>query len=241
MSGDNAAFFARMMETASRIEAVKGESLSQLFRCSLHFPLLEAMASVVYPREGRSGVKVRKLIWRFGDWPEGDRVSMVLIARLLEEQPEPVYQAARAELRRRIGTWSRAHRVPLSQDPEYDDVRKLLGGATAVGPHKLQRFRHIQLLWDTRNAVVHVLEHMPWFALDLFEGEEPCYFPLPDGDGWGFPFGGPFYPEGFLKSLVITCARNLLRYCDENRIEAAEMSAIAAEYRWPGWLPVGGE
>jgi hypothetical protein len=237
MSLSNSAIQARILAIMEFIGQIPRTDVGELYRNLLYFPLLDVMGSIYEPKNRGSGAKIRSLIDRFGNWQDKDRVSVVLLARLLSTLRDPSLETAQKHLTSIIDQWPPiSQMIPISDDISYREAKKILGGIDKIEGYWLRQFTHKYLLWSSRNTMVHAMDLRPWEGVDIFEGKEPYYH-------WITPFGmrrpklaGPIYPEGFLIQLVNECRHNLFQYCESQGISAIDNLHESKELRWPNWL-----
>lgn len=146
---------------AADLEQLAVPEGSRHFKKTLCLSLIEALAAGRYPSAGPKERFV-KLVARFGDWTDGDRISVPHLVAALERSDDDRLRAVRAQYYKILKSWggAPAPRPIQTCDPQWAEVRKEWPAEPEIVPllgGKLQptHLRHVELLYDYRNTLVH--------------------------------------------------------------------------------------
>jgi hypothetical protein len=188
-------FVLQVQQRQGEAAAVQNES----FRKVLYLVMTDALAKVRFPRESSNRTRFLTFVRTFGDWADGERVSLPQLELALAERTD-VCPDLRAFVSGRLGGWDPGRTFyPLANDP--------LPAEFPEGHRDLEPYQHLSLLWEMRNTLIHEFRH-PGRGLDFTESDSPHYLQVqvePEGpSGWELVM-----PVGFLQCLHRRCAENL--------------------------------
>lgn len=238
-----ATHFRSQIALVERLETGEGRGVHhQILYCAI----LDAMSKPVFPRspaDNRS--RFVRFLEKFGDWADGQRISLVHLERLLSLHPDPAFEDLRLFAKERLAKWRLEHGwiVPLKSDPLEGDV----AGLWPKGPEHekplgigLKYLSHLALLWRYRNSLMH--EYRPsgggW---DIGESPDPYYHhvtelisaqPRVSRNLWEL-----VYPRPFLHRLCETSLANLAAYLKRNALNPFDSIVFGpywlSELNWP--------
>lgn len=164
------------------------------------------------------------IVANFGNWPDHIRISAPHLSYLLENLRAPAYKNARQFIADVIAKNTGGSFVPLSRDPELEEVRKLWPvppEQKLVGQLSLASFTHLNLLYQYRNSLVHELRE-PGYGIEFSDDrEEPFYHGMTTvgDDGSQKQTLELVYPLNFYFLLTETVIKNVDKYLREDRID----------------------
>jgi len=197
---ENLELLLRFDSILGDIENIKTDGYGKMYRSILYFSLIDIISTIYLPKQKNSGPRFKRVIEKLSDWREGQRVCLILLWKFIHKMNDARFEDAQSEILNRIYKFpQRGELITLKYDMTYKEVIKVLEGIEVIGKRKVRAFRHIDLLWESRNAMIHTLTPTPWESIDLFEGSEPYYMRVNLLDLSDKKISGPIYPVGFLK------------------------------------------
>jgi hypothetical protein len=234
-------FFDYLRESIERINGLcesVHDGQCRLFKKTLLFTFLDGLStSVVDARQGGHQIGLRSFLVDYGDWEQGNRISLPHLCRWLEINPAAMTETGREIFRARLATWEDGEIRRTDEDPLFDDVCKFLGDSGPNLQQQLCNITHAGLLVHQRNCLVHEFMHNG-VNLEFPDDESPYYMLLKSfTKSFGTKDGGPgvwqlFYPSGFLFWLARRCLMNLESYLLEHRVDPRESYSLGS-YLWP--------
>jgi hypothetical protein len=206
------------------IDEISGDN-SVLFKKILYVSFLDSLSSCVYPGRGNKERFV-SMLERFSKWEDRDRVSLPHLGKFVQITSDPLLEQARKYVTPKLKTWQErsCHVISISEDPRIDEIEdKSWKTNKETGIHvSLTDFKHISLLYQLRNALVHQfqsrgdemgnlrqLDHPYYQRVQIFDGTledmKPVRFEL-------------VYPTQFLKSLSEKTLENVVDYLKDGNI-----------------------
>jgi hypothetical protein len=165
------------------------------------------------------------VVANFGNWPNHSRISAPHVGYLLENLRAPAYENARRFITDIIARNSDGSFVPLSKDPELEDIRKLWPvppDQKVVGQLSLTSFSHLNLLYQYRNSLVHELRE-PGYGMEFHKDhDEPFYHGMTTVGDKHSPAKQTLelvYPLKFYFLLTESVIGNVDKYLRNNRID----------------------
>ncbi len=165
------------------------------------------------------------IVANFGAWLNHSRVSAPHVSYLLANLRSPVYESARKFISDVIAKNSDGGFVPLSKDPELEEIRKLWPvppEQKLVGQLSLVSFTHLNLLYQYRNSLVHELRE-PGHGMEFHNNhDEPFYHGMTTVGADGSPQKRTLelvYPLSWYFHLTETVIGNVEKYLRKNRID----------------------
>lgn len=174
------------------------------FQRILYMTVLDALSKAVFPAESSNRRRMVDFFVQFSRWgPDARRVSLPHLRRLLEKAEDLVPdEALRQFVSKKMDQWPCIGYIPLARDPDIDEVVGLWPDTDPMGL-KLHRFRHCDLLYESRNYLVH--EHrQQGRSIELGDHVTPSYQHQSILDETGKVCEHAFelvYPPGFLRTL----------------------------------------
>ena len=135
------------------------------FRKVLYLVMVDALSKVRYPKEASNRVRFVNFVREFGEWADGERVSLPQL-QLVLSQPgiEPCPTLAEF-LERRMPAWAEPTIHILTNNPLPDEL--------PVGHRQTwEPCQHYSLLWEMRCTLIHEFRH-PGLGHGLTESNEP--------------------------------------------------------------------
>lgn len=210
----------------------------RLFKKTLLFTFLDGLStSVKDAQQGGHQKGLRSFLVAYGDWENGNRISLPHLCRWLEINPAVMSEVAVESFRARLAVWEDGEIHHADEDPLFDDVSRFLDDSQPTLSHQLYNITHAGLLVHQRNCLVHEFMHSG-VNLEFPDDESPYYMFLDSFDRSVRTEGDEpgvwqlFYPSGFLFSLARRCLVNFERYLLENRIDPRESYSLGS-YLWP--------
>lgn len=209
----------------AEIEALESQH-GELYRKLLFVGVLDTLAGTVMPRRSNKE-RFTGFVRRFCKWSDGERVSLPHLVQLLRKNPDPAF----GNLRK----WALAKYnqlpvhsgvlMPISQDPDFDDVKKEWPGSSdhraPIEGIDLKSLTHINLLYTYRNALVHELR-MLGYGMDFRENSvDPYYHGMTSvGEDPGLILSTVelVYPWRFVQQLCATGIAEIRSYFLDNRL-----------------------
>jgi hypothetical protein len=165
------------------------------------------------------------IVANFGDWGNHSRVSAPHLGYLLRNLRSPSFQPVRKFIVEVIRRNSNGGFVTLSDDPEFDEVRKLWPVAPEqklLNQLSLSSFTHLNLLYHYRNSLVHELRE-PGHGMEFHEQhEEPFYHGMTTLESDRFAGEETLelvYPLKFYFKLAESVLGNVEQYLRNNAID----------------------
>lgn len=165
------------------------------------------------------------IVTNFGDWPDHSRISAPHVGYFLRGLRSPAYEAARRFIAEVVRQNSHGGFVPLSSDPQFDEVRKLWPvppEQRLVNQLSLSSFTHLNLLYHYRNSLVHELRE-PGHGMEFHDDHDaPFYHGMTtvESDGSaGEQTLELVYPLKFYFGLTERILDNVERYLRNNAID----------------------
>jgi hypothetical protein len=176
------------------------------FRKVLYLVMLDALARVRFPENKSIGSRFRDFIRQYGDWPDGERVSLPQ-AQIVLSLHADIALEVRTFVATRLALFDEGTYQGLQLDPFPHEF------PVPLGP--LENCQHVALLWEFRNALLHEFRH-PGRGVDFeTHRESPYYLGVWSADGseatWEL-----LIPDQFLNTLALRCLDNLVIWLRTN-------------------------
>jgi len=170
------------------------------FRKALYVSMLDGLSVCADPDadETKSGDRFRAFLLDIAKWKDGERISLPQAALYFETDDE-----MSAAIAVRLNAWAWGQPQPITSDPfknqlpDHRDLRKL---------------RHVNLLWQFRNSMLHAFADPSGF--DLGNHSEPYYVGVTTTKRWHL-----IIPEQFLRNLLLSSLDALIAFCRENSFD----------------------
>lgn len=210
----------------------------RLFKKTLLFALLDGLATPCKGSKPRRHQKnFRSFLVNFGDWEQGDRISLPHLCRWLEINPTAMSEAGREFFLDKLTGWSAGEIHHTDDDPTFEDVCRSLDEGQLRSSDQLGNITHAGLLVHQRNCLVHEFNHNG-VNIEFPDDVSPYYLFLgswdkvletrEDGQGvWQL-----LYPSGFLFWLARRCLANFELFLLQNRINPRSSYSLGS-YLWP--------
>lgn len=212
-------FIGYFRDQIEKIHKIDGGESTNLFRQILYNSLLDALSrTTAYPKKGNRE-RIVEFVRNFCDWSSCEKVSLPQIVRLLEKVPEPGFSNLRQYAFSELDKWRGKDFVNISQDPDYNEVKKLWPKDIQKPLENIQIdfFQHVNLFYQYRNSLVHELRK-PGYGMEFPENKEPYYHPMLDCETkqttWEL-----VYPTRFYDRLCETAIKKLNEYYMKDRID----------------------
>ena len=205
------------------ISNLKVEDYDRIYKKLLFSSMIDALSRIVYPRKG-SRDRFIEFVKKFGDWKEGNNVSLTHLIRLITKCPEPEFQDLRKLAYAAIKDWSSGELVTLDRDidfnlalskfPKEKSFNKIFDEVNLIS------LQHYSLLYAYRNSLVHEFRP-PSSDFDRSYHDFPFYMHLTkmkseysSEEAWILN-----YPVQFYIWLTNNCINNLEAYLIENKLD----------------------
>lgn len=218
-------FKVYLEDKLSSIDSVHSNNDNVLFKKLLYVSFLDSISSCVYPkRQNRD--RFITMLSRFSQWRDRDRISLPHLARFVQLSSDPLLEDARQYVNPIIEGWQHRNRkILISEDPLMDDKLKSINWKKNADYGillSLDDFKHSNLLYQLRNALVHQFQSTGnEMKNSMIEIEEPFYQVVHTFDeNHSFkPLRFELvYPVNFLKNLVNTTLNNVIEYLKKGNI-----------------------
>lgn len=150
----------------------------RLLKKNILVSMLDALSRTTSNYADGNRERFTGIVANFGDWPHHARVSAPHVSYFLRNLRSPAYEGARALIAEIIRRNSSGQLVKLSNDPEFEEVRKLWPVSSdqkLVNQLSLSSFTHLNLFYQYRNSLAHELRE-PGRGMDFHENhDEPFY------------------------------------------------------------------
>lgn len=217
-------FISHFTKEIGQIKEISGPSI-ETFRKTLYVSLIDAVSRSVYVRKKGNRDRFVSLIRNFSNWETKERVSLPHLIRLLELNPDPVFEPVREKAFELFSTWQASWgNIPLTHDPEFKEIDKLWPKdkeyRMPIEGISLESLTHTHLLYAYRNTLVHELR-TSGYGMELEEDKKPFYHDL---DSYDSSEGPPsvtielVYPTQFFHNLSLSIISNLEEYLIRNDI-----------------------
>ena len=211
---------------SKRIEAINTAELSDFtddFKKTLYVAIIDGLSKSVFPRS-RNRDRFTSFIEQFGDWDEGNRISLPHLVKLLSLTPEPKYEKARRFANDEYSKWFQGEIIYLKKDPKIVKVKRYWPEQTStklINEVRLDSIQHYQLIYSYRNSLIH--ESRPLgFPMDEIDNGKPFYVHITKYDEtpknithvWQLN-----YPDVFFQNICESSLNNLKNYLLRNTID----------------------
>lgn len=221
-------YFERQLEVISKIDidwnALPGSTLEdyqvRFYQKILLVSGLDALAGIRFPKSnhprlnGRNRERLVRFVKEFGNWPEGELVSIPFLKnrldsnRLSEETLTDYVNTKLANLDIDAGG-----QIPITSiDEQMDNLMKL--AATEKGEESIEDCQHFSLLYRYRNYLVHEWRE-PGSSMEIDSlSREPYYHGYIDDPEWYL-----VYPLRLFQELFNSSVSNMKEYLLKNSID----------------------
>ncbi len=190
-----------------------------MFKKTLAMSLLDALSNIIYgSKDNRK--RFVTFLEKFGDWPDGARMSIPHLHRALELDLSPDLELLRLHIRDELDTWRKSNgEISLGNDIEKAKVIDLFpsGADHRLIGIDIPKFNHYNLMYESRNGLVHEFRELGYGFEDL-SSKSPFYHQSPitinsnkEPYSWEL-----VYPFEFVVSLIKTTLKNLESYLKRN-------------------------
>jgi hypothetical protein len=162
------------------------------FRMVLYLVMIDALGKVRFPEQQENRKRFIDFVQAHGGWSDGERVSLPqaeLALRKIGGPPEQVTFVSR-----RLGRWEEATFHDLCEDPLGMEFPHPLG--------ELERCRHVSLLWEFRNTLLHEFRQ-PGLGMDFGVRRDTVHYMQVESErALGQSTWELIIPDGFLEQLA---------------------------------------
>ena len=211
-----------------KIKRLKAYDLNledNLFKKNIIVSILDTIARTTSNPTDGNRERFTGVIEHFGDWPDHSRLSAPHVDYLLRHLRSPAFEDVRQFITKTIRKNSHGGFVPLSSDPELEDLRKLWPVSIEqklVGQFSLASFTHLNLLYHHRNSLVHELRE-PGYGMEFdATQDEPFYHGMTSVSADNSPVEQTLelvYPLRFFFRLAESVIGNVGTYLRKNGID----------------------
>ncbi|MEW6026696.1 MAG: hypothetical protein AB1599_05335 [Planctomycetota bacterium] len=213
--GDNN--ITRFFSSVSRKISQLGDEISKGHDPSiLLLALIDTLSFYASPSESSNRKRFINLIDTYSEWEDKDRVSLPQLQHLLNrikiQIPSQKYTQLTTEVSKRINNWKygRIYR-PSEVDPPAQDLNNYKDNSTE---YLINSVRYAELLWVTRNWLVHTFSKPTGFGADIGDVRSSPYYIGTIGEkSWTLVI-----PSQVIYSIVENCSKNLQVYFEKNNI-----------------------
>lgn len=209
----------------SRLRDYQLDPEDKLLKKNILVSILDAVSRTTSNPTARNRERFVGLIRHFGDWPEHSRVSAPHLSFFLKFLRDPSFENIRIHVQSIIAKNSTGEFVPLSNDPELEEIRDLWpvpAEQKLVGKLSLSSFTHLNLFYEYRNSLVHELRE-PGYGMEFHnEHTDPFYHGMTtvdSDDAEGEETLELVYPLNFYFRIVDNVLENLDAYLHKNQID----------------------
>ena len=205
------------------IDAISGDN-DVLFKKILYVSFLDSLSSCVYPGRGNKE-RFISMLERFSKWEDRDRVSLPHLGKFVHISSDPLLEKARKYVTPKLKKWQErsGREILISEDPKIGEIKDKSWKTNKETGIKasLTDFKHINLLYQLRNALVHQFQsrgdemgkkrqhdHPFYQVVQTFDetlGMKPLRIEL-------------VYPTQFIKGLTESTLENVVNYLKDGNI-----------------------
>jgi hypothetical protein len=188
----------------------------KLFEKILYVSFLDSLAACVYPGKGNRDRFV-SMLKRFSHWPDGERISLLYLARFTNISSDPSLENARNFVIPHMEKWKsmgcgiiRINEDPKRDDPDFKKVVWKKDESSGINL-TVEHFMHYNLLYQLRNSLVHQFQSG---SDELKAGKCPYYQLLqtPDNNKHAPLKVELVYTSSFLADLSERTLSNIVEY-----------------------------
>lgn len=196
-----------------------------LLKKNILVSILDAVSRTTSNYADRNRERFTEIVANFGDWPDHSRISAPHVGYFLRGLRSPAYEAARKFISDVVRQNSNGGLVPLSSDPQFDEVRKLWpvpAEQRLSNQLSLSSFTHLNLLYHYRNSLVHELRE-PGRGMEFHNDHDAPFYhgvtTLESDGSAGEQTLELVYPLKFYFDLTERVLDNVERYLRNNAID----------------------
>ena len=214
--------FGFVEERLHRLENMPMDGQDLPIKYMVMYTFLDSLSAIVYPELSNNRDRFVKILSEHADWKYGHSVSWPHLARLLEITKDGRFKAAREKYGVISGNYRNGEFRDLELDPAIEsvlDVWPVGASATIEKITSLNSLRHVELMYASRNRLVH--EHREsgngWDVSG--KSTHPFYHELLTDYGQSIEL---VYPIGFVFKLAWAVVRNTRKYFESEDIDPYE-------------------
>ena len=192
---------------------------SSQFRRLLYITLLDGLSRIVFPIKSGNRERFCSFVLQFGQWGDGNRISITHLYRFLSLNPDPRFEALRNLSRGILNAWEDGDIPTIGGDPIIGELQKYWPNEKNSTEEwkeiRLETFQHINLLYELRNSLVHEFQVIGNTGYDDLK-TVPFYLHVekvisfdPDQTVGVWEL---FYPLSFLSNLTQAAINSLEEY-----------------------------
>lgn len=208
-------FFTFFHNLVSNAKDIKCDH-SHLFSNSMCYLIIDTLSKAVFPKLKSNSERVIKFIKQFGNWPDGERLSLPSIYRLIEIIPDSFSKELIDLIKSKMANY-RVH-YSIKDDPFISEINQLWPNDLPEPYIKFKRitlFQHWSFFYSYRNDLMHELKMSGEGHIQ--GSNDPYYYLTCIGSTFkSKKYYRLFYPPVFLTNLVSNCLDSTKRYFEEN-------------------------
>lgn len=182
--------------------------------------LIDALSQTCFPKYSNRK-RFISFVKRFSNWHDYTKISLPHLAQTLKLSHDPSLDGLRGLVHAKFSTWGSGEIRHLTSDLSCRDITdalpiKKIGKLVAREVfEKLNKLKHVHLLYDNRNALIHQLNDKSFIEM---AGEETPYYlsyygPMSE-EGWAL-----VYPVKFYEKLILNSLMAYHNYLHKNKID----------------------
>lgn len=213
-------FGSYLHDKLGSINGIQGAD-SILFKSILYVSFLDSLAACTYPNEKGNRTRFTKLIDEHSNWVDKDRISITHLARFANNGSNPIKNKIKNYVDPIVDLWMKTRRseiIDIKEDPMVDSSLLTSFGCSVDHDIEqgitLEHFKHINLFYQMRNALVHQFQTR-FVDLRSDEHTEPFYQVIQTCDQTNNLIPERIelvYPVGFLRDLTSTVLRSVTNH-----------------------------
>lgn len=197
----------------SRLEHMELSGQDLPIKFMVVYTLIDSLSAIVYPdMNNKNRERFVKILSEHGEWQYSDSISWPHLARLLELVKDDRFAAAKDKFGKISGNYKNGNIRDLELDPSFEAVM----GCWPVGPDasiekiaSLKSLRHVELMYASRNKLVHQ-QRESGSGWDITgKSTHPFYHGLLTDNGSTIEL---VYPIGFVFKLAWSVVNNSKAY-----------------------------
>lgn len=205
------------------ISKLQCDDFERTYKKLLLSSLIDSLSRTVYPRKG-SRDRFVEFVKNFGDWNDGNKISLPHLIRLTKICPEPEFEKIRELAYDSLKNWAPGEVISLDRDIDYNLALSKYPKDKSLAKNNdefnLNSIQHFNLLYVYRNSLVHEFRP-PSSDFDRGHHNYPFYMHVTKiktehnaNEVWVLN-----YPVQFYLELANNCIKNLEKYLLKNRLD----------------------
>jgi hypothetical protein len=206
-------FIRKILSDANNIESDNGH----LILDSIAYQVMDTLSKSINGSRENNCARFQTFIKTYANWPDGERVSLPHIARIIEIIPTAFSSNLKDIVKAKLTKWGCDALQSIDNDPFLTELENFWPQSLPeqFKRFKLQSFQHWSLLYCFRNDLLHELKML---GEGFRPGYDKPYYYLTHIEPTfrSRAFWRLYYPPSFLKKLALNCLDSTEKYFNEN-------------------------